>query len=204
MRCLVVPIGITLLLLVTASSGVRAQDAESADDRILAWLGKQRTEHTGKGIAIIDVAITTGGARCDHPKLMIGILSDAKTGRATAFGYDVNFFTPSFGGIKTLPAGEYYVDHAECHSYNTTRTFRGPLARFLVREGEAVNVGRLKMAFTLDHFWWQTSGKTQRTVEPLPPTTVAWLTKKVPRLYGLAVNRPMTLEGPATNAVQRQ
>jgi hypothetical protein len=149
-------------------------------------------------MAVIDVAITFNGGQCDHSKLMIGIAPDGARGRATASGYEVSHFVASFDGLKNLPAGEYYVDHAECDLHGK-HTFKGPLARFQVREGEAVNLGRLRMAFTFDNFWWQTSGKTQRTIEPLPPKTVEWLTKKVPRFYRTVVYRPMTFDAPVAN-----
>jgi hypothetical protein len=37
----------------------------------------------------------------------------------------------------------------------------------------------------------QTAGKTQLTVEPLPPKTVDWMMKKFLRLYRASVYRPM-------------
>jgi hypothetical protein len=119
-------------------------------------------------------------------------LAGREKNQATIFGYQVVFFTPAFGGIKKLPAGEYLVERAVCNAHGT-KTFNGPLARFQVREGEAVNVGRLNLAFRYDNFWWQTAGKTQVTVEPLPPKTVDWMTKKFPRLYRASVYRPMAL-----------
>jgi len=185
-------IGLMMLVLAMKPSPGRAQNAESPDDEIVAWLAKQRAEHTGWGMALGDVTMNFYGSPCDGPKLLIWIPQEGEKTQATISGYQVTLFTPGFGGIKKLPAGEYLVERAVCNAHGI-KTFNGPLARFLVHEGEVVNVGRLNLAFRYDNFWWQTSGKTQLTVEPLPPKTVDWMTNKFPRLYRTSVYRAMTL-----------
>jgi hypothetical protein len=171
-----------------------AQNAENPDDEIVGWLAKQRAEHTGWGIALGDVTMNFYGSQCDGPKLLIWIPQQGNRTRAAIFGYKVTFFTPGFGGIKKLPAGEYLVERAVCSAHGT-KTFNGPLARFQVREGEVVNVGRLNLVFRYDNFWWQTSGKTELSVEQLPPKTVDWMTKRFPRVHSASIYRAMTLIG---------
>jgi hypothetical protein len=131
--------GMMLLVFAMRSLPGYAQNAESPDDGIVAWLARQRAEHTGWGMALGDVTMNFYGSQCDSPKLLIWIPQEGKKTQATIFGYQVAFFTPGFGGIKKLPAGEYLVERAVCNAHGT-KTFNGPLARFQVREGEEERV----------------------------------------------------------------
>ena len=75
----------------------------------------------------------------------------------------------------------------------TKKTFKGRQARLQLREGEVVDAGLFRLSFNHDNHWWQTTGKTQRSVEPLPKDTAAWLAKNMPRTWAAAVHRPMTI-----------
>jgi hypothetical protein len=208
MRRWMMPIGVAALVFAASSWPARAEGGVNLDDVNLAWLAKQRAEHGGWGIAIIDVVIMVGSARCDHPKLsMTTVLPDGKKIPAAVSGFDPSLLGAGYGGAARMPAGEYVVEAAECQIFNTRKVLNGRQARFQVREGEAVNVGRYKLVHKDGGFFSQlgnTPRTVERSVEPLPPNTVAWLNQKVPRLYAMAPYRPMKLEGPVAGAVQRQ
>jgi hypothetical protein len=181
---------------------VRAEDND-ADN--MAWLAKQRSEHGGYGILILDAAMKYDGGICEHPVLTLTTtLRDGKPGVARFYGMD-RFFVASYAGVHRLPAGEYFLDQAECRTHGT-KTFKGRQARLQLREGEVLDAGLFSLSFKHDNFWWQTTGKTQRSVEPLPKDTVAWLNSKMPRTFAAAVHRPMTLTGgqPVAGAAQRK
>jgi hypothetical protein len=195
-----IALGLAACLAAASSSPLRAEDND-ADN--MAWLAKQRSEHGGYGILIIDAAMKYDGGTCEHPVLTLTTtLRDGKPGVARFYGMD-RFFV-AYGGVHRLPGGEYFVDQAECRTHGT-KTFKGGQARLQLREGEVLDAGLFNLSFNHDNFWWQTTGKTQRKSEPLPKDTVGWLNSKTPRTFAAAVHRPMTLTvgQPVAGAAQR-
>jgi hypothetical protein len=100
------------------------------------------------------------------------------------FGNSISFH----GGAAVLPAGIYTVVSIQCLG---TRTYKGPVARFFVRPGEVVNVGRLALEHELAPFLAKSDVKLN--IRDLSPEAVASLSQRAPNAFSKAKKRYMSL-----------
>jgi len=178
-----------------AESGdvLRPKDGLPVDEHIARELQDHR------GVVIVDAILSTpkiggGVTRCGFPEVTLGqtLNKDAprKTINASATGGGK---LVAFGGITSLPPGEYLLLSIRCS--NTNEGYGGPHAKFQVRAGEIVDIGALR----LDHEGgglFSNAGKMHRSVGDISPEVVAFLKARAPRAMTHVVRRPMTMFGP--------
>ncbi|WP_316214036.1 hypothetical protein [Bradyrhizobium sp. SZCCHNR2032] len=172
---------------------LRPEDGLSVDEHIARELQDHR------GVVIVDAILSTpkiggGVTRCAFPVVTLGQTLDkdapTKTIRASVIGGGGK---AAFGGITSLPPGEYLLLSIKCD--NTNEGYGGPHAKFQVRAGEIVDVGALR----LDHEGgglFSNAGKMHRSVEDIGPEVVAFLKARAPRAMTHVVRRRMTVLGP--------
>jgi hypothetical protein len=102
---------------------------------------------------------------------------------AGLFGNSIFFY----GGAAVLPAGVYTVVSFECSG---SRNFKGPVVRFVLRSGEAINVGRLVLEYELGFL---TRSKFSLAIRDLSPEAVASLSQRAPVAFSKAKKRYMEL-----------
>jgi len=182
-----------------AQSGdvLRRWDGVSVDDHIARELQDR------KGIVIVDAVlmgpkIGGGLTRCAFPEITLGQAhKDAPRKAVNGMAAPQSGKMVAFGGVTSLPPGEYLVLKIACANLNSN--YNGPHAKFQVRAGEIVNVGTLHLDAYSDGLFSNT-GKWHRSVEDLNPQVVAFLKTRAPRAMTKVVNRRMTMLGPAEAA----
>ncbi|MGY4155201.1 hypothetical protein ACVINW_001043 [Bradyrhizobium sp. USDA 4461] len=178
-----------------AQSGdvLRPEDGLPVDEHI----ARELQEH--RGVVIVDAILmmsNIGGGltRCVFPVVTLGQTLDksapTKTIRVSVIGGGK---LTAFGGITSLPPGEYLLLSIRCDNINAG--YGGPHAKFQVRAGEIVDIGALR----LDHEGgglFSNAGKMHRSVGDISPEVVAFLKARAPRAMTHMVRRPMTMIGP--------
>jgi hypothetical protein len=179
-----------------AQSGdvLRPEDGLPVDEHI----DRELQDH--RGVVIVDAILSTpkiggGVTRCLFPVVTLGQTLDkdapTKTIRASVIGGGGKL--AAFGGITSLPPGEYLLLSIRCD--NTNEGYGGPYAKFQVRAGEIVDIGALR----LDHEGgglFSNAGNMHRSVGDISPEAVAFLKARAPRAMTHVVRRPMTMFGP--------
>ena len=178
-----------------AQSGdvLRPEDGLPVDEHIARELQGHR------GVVIVDAILSTpkiggGVTRCAFPEVTLGQTLDKDAPRKTINASVIGGGKlAAFGGITSLPPGEYLLLSIRCG--NTNEGYGGPHAKFQVRSGEIVDIGALR----LDHEGgglFSNAGKLHRSVADISPEIVAFLKARAPRAMTHLVRRPMTMLGP--------
>jgi len=109
----------------------------------------------------------------------------------------------SQGGVAALPPGDYLIASVLCQSDRHRITLAGPYAAFQVRPGEVVNLGVLRLEVATGGPFGQ-AGKLTKSVAGMTQDGRAKMTDEFPQTFPLAVERRMTLIGPAEVDVKRR
>jgi hypothetical protein len=184
-----------------AQSGdvLRPADGLSVDEHI----ARELQDH--QGVVIVDAILSVpkiggGVTRCVFPEVTLGQNLDKNARRKTVYATGIGGGKLStFGGITSLPPGEYLLLTISCGG--TNERYGGPHAKFQVRAGEIVDIGALR----LDHEGgglFSYVGKTHRSVEDISPEVVAFLKARAPRAMTHVVRRRMTMLGTTDSVVR--
>ena len=197
-------VAVALLLASTlparAQSDISPQPAKpdvSLDQRVVQILAKKES-----GIVLSDVLV--GPQKCSTTDLVFR-RADDRAKRTTASGSGTFFGNKTgHGAIKVLVPGEYLVSAILCRSA-TRVILNGPYAKFSVRGGELVDIGVLKIDYTVksDGIFTRTgTGNLHKAVAAMDPDTKAYIAKTYPSSVARIVRRPMALIGPADTAIK--
>jgi hypothetical protein len=111
------------------------------------------------------------------------------------------------GGMSSMTPGNYLVSSVFCKSGNSRSTLNGPYAAFQVRPGEVVNLGVLRLETVVDNpsniFTRQVTG-LKKSVKGMPPEVRTKMKEEFPQAFPLAVERRMTLVGPAEVSIKQR
>lgn len=176
------------IIVILAAFHIHSASAASTelDDK----LQKQAAETQNAAVVFMEIEVLPkNGPPCGG-----GIFARVKAGEgkptsiyarsgAGLFGNSISFH----GGAAVLPSGTYTFVNFECSG---SRTFKGPVASFLLRPGEVINAGRLVLEYELVFF-----GKINFSlaVRDLSPEAVASLSSRAPIAFSRAKKRYMTL-----------
>jgi hypothetical protein len=174
----------------------------SRDDRVMGQLAEKK-----HGVIMITAAVGPG-RRCETIKLHFGRRDPEGKWRVGPGLMAAGWF---FGNqthhalVWPMSPGETHVLGVACKLGNNITNLTGPHAKFTVNAGELVNVGLLRINYeTQGGFFQPKTGTSQKAIEPMSAETKAKLREEYPKAYPKAVQRLMTLVGPAeTNIRQR-
>jgi hypothetical protein len=153
-----------------------------------------------QGVVIVDAIlrrpnIVGGLTRCGFPEVTLGQNLDKDAPRKTINASSIGGGKlTTFGGITSLPPGEYLLLSIGCGEARAT--YGGPHAKFQVRAGEIVDIGALRLDDEGGGLFSYV-GKMHRSVEDISPEVVAFLKARAPRAMTHVVRRPMTMLGKA-------
>jgi hypothetical protein len=203
--------GLVVAVMATSASAQTARDvsrddriptdipsASSRDDRI-----KKSLDEGQAGAVAIGVSMARSG--CSGIDLLIGQLVDGKV-KAGKLPMPSKPFAKqtAFGGLKAVRPGEYVVAGVVCARGSNRIRLNGPYAKFQVKAGEVVNVGLINIHYELEGVIFQTSGKLRKSVESMPADVRADLKERFPLVFPKAVERRMTLIGPAETEIRKR
>ncbi|WP_076863328.1 hypothetical protein [Bradyrhizobium mercantei] len=197
-RTILLAVWLAVVVSITAARAQSGDVLRPADGlQVDEHIARELQEH--RGVVIVDAilmmpSISGDLTRCVFPEVTLGqtLNKDAprKTISASMIGGGK---LAAFGGITSLPPGEYLLLSIRCDNVNAG--YGGPHAKFQVRAGEIVDIGALR----LDHHGgglFSNAGKMHRSVEDVSPEIVAFLKARAPRAMTQMVRRPMTMLGP--------
>ena len=169
----------------------------SPDERI----HKIVQEKTGAGVAI--AAMIRPG--CESIDIVIGRVVDGKwQTKSVEVFYKLFVKATGYGGMTSVPAGEYTVIGLVCKSGKNRTNLNGPFATFQVNAGEVVNVGVLNLNYELEGFFNPKSGKMKKAIEPMQQDVLTDLKQKFPLVFPKAIERRMVLIGPTDVEIKRR
>ena len=88
------------------------------------------------------------GHKCNMIEIDVDRLVDGKWRITPVRGSYWTFGTRmAYGGMNTLPPGEFFVARVNCRFGNRTTRLNGPYAKFQVKVGEVVNLGVLRLDY---------------------------------------------------------
>ena len=197
---------VCLLLAVTASL-VHAQSEtiirspptleSSMDERMMKTFAEGKV-----GAVALDADVP--GHKCNMIEIDVDRLVDGKWRITPVRGSYWTFGTRmAYGGMNTLPPGEFFVARVNCRFGNRTTRLNGPYAKFQVKVGEVVNLGVLRLDYKTEGVFVVT-GTLKKSIAGMTPETRAKMKEQFPRMFPKAVDRHMTMVGPAEVGIKQR
>jgi len=194
------------LLLAETASLVHAQSETIIRPPITgSWMDNRmvKTFAEGKVGAIAMAAEVGPGRRCSGLEMNIGRVVDGKWRSTPIRAQAWVFETMTYGGMTTIVPGEFTVMSVSCKSGNNTTTLNGPYAKFQVRLGEVVNLGVLRLDYKTEGIFVVT-GKLKKSISGMKPEMRAKMKEEFPGMFPKAVDRHMTMVGPAEVDIKKR
>lgn len=194
-------------LIVVGSAGLCARaEAQGAT-------GTQPSAHSdGSGLVFVGAILLDGGNLVDSSRPCPGIeigLGQVTNGKYLTLSVQQGMYK-AWGVLKhyepiALKTGQWYVGSVKCQrlvglSGSGGTTYRGPYAKFQVKAGEVVDVGTLKLQYSVENLPLR-KGKIRTSMELTNQERLAETRKQTPALMSKLVTRPMILVGPPEREV---
>jgi len=185
---------ITILALATlAALHGEVALAATSDEK----LRQEAQENSTSGLVFLEVEMIDRGLTkakaCDQ--IIATVTTDGRNSKKLLVKDAPSFFgrtnNPDYGGAGVLPPGVYTIVQITC---DIRLNFNGRFAKFTIRTGEVLNLGRLVIEYIREGF---TGFHTRTSVEDLTPDAVQSLTKLAPVAFSKATKRYL-VPNPAT------